>query len=85
MAYFVSITNNANKPAVGCVLRTVAVAGEATIIHFEHSYDVTVTGSAETRIDYVGAGGFGRPATGSTFHVTVTCDNGLSTSQDHIY
>ena len=76
---YVSITNNANKPPVGCVFRAVAVAGEATIIHYDHSYNLTVTGSAETRIDHDG------PATGSTFHATVTCDNGLSTSQDAIY
>jgi hypothetical protein len=79
MAVFVSITNNANKPAVGCVYRSVAVAGEATIIHYDQSDNFTVTGSAESRIDYHG------PATGSTFHTTVTCDNGLSTSQDVIY
>ena len=33
-AAFVSITNNANKPAVGCVYRSVAVAGTATLIHW---------------------------------------------------
>ncbi|MDT5226088.1 MAG: hypothetical protein QOG19_3495 [Mycobacterium sp.] len=76
----VSITNNANKPAVGCVYRSVAVAGQATIIHYDHSVNFTVTGSAEARVQ-VGNG----PATGSTFHVTVTCDNGLSTSQDVVY
>ncbi len=76
---FVSITNNANKPAVGCVLRVVAVAGEATIIHYDHSDNFTVTGSEETRINHHG------PATGSTFHDTVTCDNGLSITQDVIY
>ena len=80
MAVFVSFTNNANKPAVGCVYRSVAVAGEATIINYDHSVNFTVTGSAETRV-HVGDG----PATGSTFHTTVTCDNGLSTSQDVIY
>jgi hypothetical protein len=76
----VSITNNANKPAVGCVYRSVAVAGEATRIHYDRSVDFTVTGSAETRV-HVGDG----PATGSTFHVIVTCNNGLSTSQDVTY
>ena len=76
---YVSITNNANKPAVGCVFRAAAVAGEATIIHYDHSFNFTVSGSAEARIDHDG------PATGSTFHITVTCDNGLSTSQDIIY
>ena len=78
-AAFVSITNNANRPAVGCVYRSVAVAGQAKIINYDRSANFTVTGSAETRIDYNG------PPTGSTFHVSVTCDNGLSTSQDSIY
>jgi hypothetical protein len=78
-ATFVSITNNADKPAVGCVYRSVAVAGTATMINYDHSDNFTVAGSAETRIDYDG------PATGSTFHTSVTCDNGLSTSQDVVY
>ena len=52
MAVFVSITNNANKPAVGCVFRSVAVAGDATIIHYDQSDNFTVTGSADSRIDY---------------------------------
>jgi len=76
----VSITNNADKRAVGCVYKSVAVGGQATMIHYDHSVNFTVTGSAETRV-HVGDG----PATRSTFHVTVTCDNGLSTSQDVIY
>lgn len=76
----VAITNNANKPAVGCLYRSVAVAGQATMIRYDHSVNFTVTGSAETRVR-VGDG----PATRSTFHVTVTCDNGLSTSQDVVY
>ena len=75
---FVSITNNANKPAVGCVYSSPAVAGPATTVP-PTVVNFTVTGSAETRIDLHG------PATGSTFHVTVTCDNGLSASQDKIY
>jgi hypothetical protein len=79
MAAFVSITNNAGKPAVGCVYRSVAVAGPATMVNYNDTVDFTVYGSEETRIDYHG------PATGSTFHRTVTCDNGLSTSQDVIY
>jgi len=75
---FVSITNNANKPAVGCVYRSPAVAGPATMVNVP-DVTFTVTGSAETRLDLHG------PATGSTFHITVTCDNGLSTSVDKIY
>ena len=50
------------------------------MIHYDHSVKFTVNGSAATRV-HVGDG----PATRSTFHVTVTCDNGLSTSQDVIY
>jgi hypothetical protein len=75
----VSITNNANKPAVNCVFRTVAVAGPATGIGYSQVNNFTVTGSGETRIPPQG------PATGSTFHDTVTCDNGLSTSHDGMY
>lgn len=76
---FVSITNNANKPAVGCSYRAVAVAGEATLVNYVDTVNFTVAGSAETRLDRPG------PATGSSWHVTVTCDNGLSTSQDVVY
>ncbi|OBF80709.1 hypothetical protein A5791_07705 [Mycobacterium sp. 852002-51163_SCH5372311] len=76
---FVAITNNADKPPVGCVYRAVAVAGPATKINYNDSVNFTVTGAAETRIDRHG------PATGTTWHVTITCDNGLTTSQDHIY
>ena len=79
-AAFVSITNN-DKPAVGCVYRSVAVAGLAASVNFHVPVvNFTVTGSAETRIR-TGEG----PATGSTLHVTVTCDNGLSTSRDVMY
>ena len=85
MAAFVSITNNAGKPAVGCVYRAVAVTGLATIVHYDQSVNFTVTGSAETRIDFPGIGGIQPRPTGSTFHNTVTCDNGLSTSEDCIY
>jgi hypothetical protein len=74
----VSITNN-DKPAVGCMYRSVAVAGIAAGVNFTRDYPFTVTGSAETRIDPNG------PATGSTFHVTVTCDNGLSANAEGIY
>jgi hypothetical protein len=76
----VSITNNANQPAVGCVMTIVPVAGIAAGVNFnvpdEH---FTVTGSEEVRAHSAGQ------ATGSTWHVTVTCDNGLSTSQDVVY
>ncbi len=59
--------------------RSVAVAGIAAMVNYTRDYSFTVTGSAETRIDPNG------PATGSTFHVTVTCDNGLSASAERIY
>jgi hypothetical protein len=59
--------------------RSVAVAGTAAMVNYTRDYPFTVTGSEETRIDPNG------PATGSTFHVTVTCDNGLTTSVDKIY
>lgn len=78
-AAFVSITNNADQPAVGCVYRSVAVAGAATAINWNNSVNFTVTGSQEAKIKYRG------PATGSTFHDTVTCDNGLSTSMDNVW
>ena len=78
LTVFVSITNNANKPAVGCLYRTAPVAGPATLVNLP-DINFTVTGSEETRIHRDG------PATGSTFHNTVTCDNGLSTSNDVIY
>jgi hypothetical protein len=77
---FVSITNN-DKPAVGCVYRSVAVAGLAASVNY-HGPEVsfTVTGSEETTFR-TGDG----PATGSTWRVTVTCDNGLSTNRDVMY
>jgi hypothetical protein len=61
------------------MLTSVAVAGTATMINYRRDYPFTVTGSEVTRIDPDG------PATGSTFHVTVTCDNGLSSSLDTVY
>jgi hypothetical protein len=78
-AAFVSITNNAEKPAVGCLYRSVAVAGTARAINWNDSVNFTIIGSQETKIKYRG------PATGSTFHDTVTCDNGLSTSMDNVW
>jgi hypothetical protein len=59
--------------------RSVAVAGTAAAVNYRREYPFTVTGSEETRIDPNG------PATGSTFHLTVECDNGLSTSADRMY
>jgi len=78
----VSIANNPNQSGVGCVLRSVAVAGVAAGLNYSADHAFTVTGSAETSIPQGSSEG---PATGSTFHVTVTCDNGLSTSVDKVY
>lgn len=74
----VAIVNN-DKPSVGCTFTSVAVAGTATVIGYRRDYPFTVTGSAETKIAPDG------PATGSTFRVTVTCDNGLSSTQDVVF
>jgi hypothetical protein len=74
----VSIINN-DKPSVGCTFTSVAVAGTATMVNYRRDYPFTVTGSAATRIDPDG------PATGSTFRVTVTCDNGLSSTLDTVF
>jgi len=77
---YVSITNN-DKPAVGCVYRSLAVAGVAASVSYRGpDVNFTVTGSEETRFR-TGEG----PATGSTWRVTVTCDNGLSIIRDVIY
>jgi hypothetical protein len=76
---FVSITNNAGKPAVGCAYTAVAVAGPGTVVNYNDTVNFTVTGAEETRLDRPG------PATGTSWHVTVTCGNGLSTSLDHVY
>jgi hypothetical protein len=78
-AAFVSITNNADKPAVGCVYRSVAVAGRAKAINWNDSVKFTVTGSQEAKVKYRG------PATGSTFHDTVACGNRLSAGMDNVW
>jgi hypothetical protein len=70
---------NSDKPSVGCTFTSVAVAGTASAIGYRRDYPFTVTGSAETTIEPDG------PATGSTFRVTVTCDNGLSSTLDAVY
>ena len=82
-AAFVSMTNHENLPPVGCTMRTVALGGPAAMVNYgvpeEH---FTVTGGQESRIP---AGGSIGPPTGSTWRLTVTCDNGLSTSLDKTY
>jgi hypothetical protein len=81
-AAFVSITNNGNG-SVGCVMKTVPVAGLAAgVNYFVPDNNFTVAGAQEARIP---AGSSLGPATGSTFHITVNCDNGLSTSMDRVY
>jgi hypothetical protein len=80
---FVSMTNHANQPAVGCTMTTVPVAGPAAMVNYNvPDNHFTVAGSEEARIP---AGGSLGPASGSTWHLTVTCDNGLSTSLDKVY
>lgn len=74
---FVQITNN--SATVNCSYHAVAVAGPAQAVNFVSDRSLTVTGSAETRLDLPG------PETGSTWHATVTCDNGLSAEQDQVY
>jgi hypothetical protein len=76
----VSITNDATKPAVGCVFGNVSVAGPATLVTVP-DVNFTVTGAQETRADLPRPG----PETARPFHVTVTCDNGVSTSRDRTY
>ncbi|HTQ20553.1 hypothetical protein [Mycobacterium sp.] len=76
---FVSITNNAGKPPVGCLYSAVATSGPAVTFHPTDTATFTVAGSAETRLDRPG------PASGSNWHVTVTCDNGLSTMADQVF
>ena len=63
---FVGITNNENKPPVDCTYSDGVTAPRP----------FTVTGSVESRVDIAGI------PTGTVFHVTVTCDNGLTHSAD---
>ena len=64
-------------------MTTAPVAGPAAMVNYKvPDNHFTVAGSEEARIP---AGGSLGPATGSTWHLTVTCDNGLSTSLDKVY
>ena len=82
-AAFVSMTNHENEPGVGCVMRTVPVAGPAAMVNYNvPDNPFTLAGSQEVTIP---AGGSLGPATGSTWHLTVTCDNGLSASLDQVF
>ncbi len=80
-ATVVSIANNGDS-AVNCTRNSVPTAGIAASVNFvvpdEH---FTVFGTAEARVREGVVG----PPTGSTFHVTVTCDNGLSASMDGVF
>ena len=54
----------------------------AAAVGWSADNDFTLVGSQEARIP---AGSSNGPATGSTFRLTVTCDNGTSTSMDAVY
>jgi hypothetical protein len=75
----VQILHNANTSPVGCVITITPVAGPATMVKVPDVH-FSVTGSERTPVDLPPG-----PATGSTFHDTVTCDNGLSTARDGTY
>jgi hypothetical protein len=62
---WVGITNNAGKPPVGCEYKDGVTPPQS----------FSVNGSAEARIDIAGI------PTGTTYTITVTCDNGLTHSQ----
>jgi len=80
---FVSIANNPNNGPVGCTMNTVPTGGTAAMFNFGvPDNHFTVAGSEEARIP---AGSSIGPGTGSSFHLTVNCDNGLSTSLDTVY
>ena len=64
-------------------MKVVPVAGLAAAVnYFVPDNNFTVAGAQEARIP---AGSSLGPATGSTFHITVNCDNGLSTGTDTVY
>ena len=77
-AAFVSITNN-EQACGGLRAEDRSGGGYRRQRQLHRGTNFTVTGSEETRSRSCG------PPTGSTYHVTVTCDNGLSTSVDKTY
>jgi hypothetical protein len=81
-AVFVSMSNNPSGTPVGCRMNSGARSGTAAAIGWAKDDDFTITGSQEARIP---AGSSNGPATGSNFRLTVTCDNGTSTSMDTVY
>lgn len=81
-AAFVSMANAPAGSTVGCRMNTVATSGTAAAVGWTAVNDFTLVGGQEARIP---AGSSNGPATGSSFHITVTCDNGTSTSMDAVY
>lgn len=81
-AAIVSMTNAPAGSTVGCQMNTVATSGTAAAIGWKAENDFTLVGGQEARIP---AGSSNGPATGSSFRITVTCDNGTSTSMDAVY
>jgi hypothetical protein len=63
-------------------MTTVALSGSAASVGYRLDNDFTLVGTQETRVP---AGSANGPATGSSFRLTVTCDNGTSTSVDAVY
>ena len=64
-------------------MRTVPVAGPAAMVNYNvPDNPFSLVGSQEARIP---AGGSLGPASGLTWHLTVTRDNGLSSSLDTVY
>ncbi|MGX9673698.1 hypothetical protein [Mycobacterium sp. HM-7] len=81
-AAFVSMANNPPGSTVGCHMNTVATSGTAAAVGWAADNDFSLTGGQEARVP---AGSSNGPATGSSFHITVNCDNGTSTSMDAVY
>jgi hypothetical protein len=79
---FVSMKNVPSGSTVGCHMTTVATSGLAASIGARVENDFTLVGTQDTRLP---AGSSNGPATGSSFNLTVTCDNGVSTSLDAVY
>ena len=80
---FVSMANVPSGSTVGCRMTTVALSGVAASVGYQVADNVfTLVGSQETKVP---AGGSNGPATGSNWRVTVTCDNGVSSSLDGVF
>ena len=70
---------NSDKPSVGCMYRSVAVAGTATMINYRREVPLTLIGSAERGSILMD------PRQARPFTSPWTCDNGLSTSLDTVF